>query len=169
MGSKVDFEALVAAHSRELYVYLWRLLGDEAEAQDALQDTFLRAWKAYERLDGEANTRAWLYKIGGNWARTLLKKRARGDGYSRDFVARLVDGRPGPAEQVAERERLVELHAAVMELPHRQREAILMRKYQELDYREIAAVLDCSEDSARANVYQGLKKLRRLLGEEVTK
>lgn len=163
MEHKVDFEILIELHSRELYVYLWRLLGDEAEAQDALQDTYLRAWKAYERLDAEANVRAWLYKIAGNWARTLLKKRSRGDGYSRDFVAGLADGRKGPGEQVAERERLIELHSAVMGLPDRQREAILMRKYQELDYAEIAAALDCSEDSARANVYQGLKKLRQTL------
>jgi RNA polymerase sigma-70 factor (ECF subfamily) len=167
MIHKVDFASLVEAHSRELYVYLWRLLGDEAEAQDALQDTYLLAWKAYERLDADANTRAWLYKIAGNWARTLLKKRARGDGYSRDFVAGLADERKGPGEQAAEHERLIELHSAVMELPDRQREAILMRKYQELDYAEIAVVLDCSEDSARANVYQGLKKLRKTLGEEV--
>ena len=167
MEHKVDFEILIELHSRELYVYLWRLLGDEAEAQDALQDTYLRAWKAYERLDAEANVRAWLYKIAGNWARTLLKKRSRGDGYSRDFVAGLADGRKGPGEQVAERERLIELHSAVMDLPDRQREAILMRKYQELDYAEIAAALDCSEDSARANVYQGLKKLRQTLSEEV--
>ncbi len=167
MEAKVDFEELVAAHSRELYVDLWRLLGDDAEAQDALQDTYLRAWKGYEQLEADANTRAWLYAIAGNWARTLLQKRARGDGYSRDFIAALSDGRKGPGEQVAERERLIELHTAVMELPERQREAILMRKYQELEYAEIAAVLDCSEDSARANVYQGLKKLRQTLGEEV--
>ena len=82
-------------------------------------------------------------------------------------MAGLPDGHKGPGAQVAERERLIEVHSAVMELPDRQREAILMRKYQELDYAEIAAVLDCSEDSARANVYQGLKKLRKTLGEEV--
>lgn len=167
MAQKPKFEALVAAHSRELYVYLWRLLGDEGEAQDALQDTFLRALKAYGRLDETANTRAWLYKIAGNWARTLLKKRSRQDGHSQQFVERLADGDLTVHEQLAQKERLIELHQAVMALPRRQREAILLRKYQELDYAEIAEALGCSQDSARANVYQGLRKLRRKLGEEV--
>lgn len=168
MTQKAEFETLVEVHSRELYVYLWRLLGDEAEAQDALQETFLRALKAYGRLDEAANTRAWLYKIAGNWARTLLKKRSRRDGYSQQFVDGLAaDGR-GVPEQVEHKQRLVTLHAAVMALPQRQREAILLRKYQELGYAEIAEALNCSQDSARASVYQGLKKLRRKLGEEVS-
>lgn len=168
MAQKAEFETLIKAHSRELYVYLWRLLGDELEAQDALQDTYLRALKAYGRLDEDANTRAWLYKIAGNWARTLLKKGNRQDGYSDEFVERLADGRKALPEMLVQKERLVKLHHAVLALPQRQRESILLRKYQELDYTEIAEALNCSVDSARANVYQGLKKLRQKLGEEVS-
>ena len=70
MKAKPQFEALVDAHSGELFAYLWRMLGDEAQAQDCLQDTFLRAYRAYERLEDSSYLRAWLYKIATNTART---------------------------------------------------------------------------------------------------
>jgi RNA polymerase sigma-70 factor (ECF subfamily) len=66
---------------------------------------------------------------------------------------------------VAERTQLAAVKRAVMTLPQRQQAALMMRKYQELDYSEIAAALDCSEDAARANVYQALKKLREQFAE----
>ncbi|HLD94885.1 MAG TPA: sigma-70 family RNA polymerase sigma factor, partial [Anaerolineales bacterium] len=67
--------------------------------------------------------------------------------------------------QVLERTQLAAVKQAVMALPDRQRAALMMRKYQELEYAEIAEALDCSEDSARANVYQALKKLREQFAE----
>ncbi|HLE74330.1 MAG TPA: sigma-70 region 4 domain-containing protein, partial [Anaerolineales bacterium] len=68
--------------------------------------------------------------------------------------------------QVAERTQLAAVRRAVLALPQRQRAALLLRKYQELDYAEIAAALGCSETAARANVYQALKKLRLLFQEK---
>ena len=68
--------------------------------------------------------------------------------------------------QVAERTQLAAVRQAVQALPERQRAALLLRKYQELEYAEIAAALDCSETAARANVYQALKKLRTIFQDE---
>lgn len=164
----IDFERLVKEHSRELYAYLWRMLGDPAEAQDCLQESFLKAYGAFKRLDADANFRAWLYKIATNTALTQLKKRGRTDGYSTEFVERLASGEAGVEAQVEQKARLAQVHAAVLRLPKKQKAALLMRKYQEMSYREIGAALDCSAEAARANVYQGLQKLRRQLGEEVT-
>jgi RNA polymerase sigma-70 factor (ECF subfamily) len=168
MMAKVDFEALVEAHSRELYAYLWRMLGDSAEAQDCLQESFLKAYRAYGRLDEEANTRAWLYKIASNTALTLLKKRGRTNGHGTDFMEKMAGRGLGVELEVEQRARLAEVHSAVQQLPHKQRAAIMLRKYHELDYDEIGAALKCSPESARANVYQGLKKLRQQLADEVT-
>jgi RNA polymerase sigma factor (sigma-70 family) len=75
-----------------------------------------------------------------------------------DYDFRSTD--PSPTELLELKEQFEILLRAINALPHRQRSALLMRKYQELSYAEIAIILDCSEASARANVYQALKKLR---------
>jgi RNA polymerase sigma factor (sigma-70 family) len=71
------------------------------------------------------------------------------------------------AQQIETHEQLRELRQAVQKLPHMQQAALIMRKYQGLSYKEIGAALDCSAESARANVYQALKKLRRTFSQEV--
>ncbi len=70
-----DFERLLERHRGEIAAYLRRLLGDASAAEDAAQDTWLRAHRAFDRLPAEANTRAWLYRIATNRALTMLKQR----------------------------------------------------------------------------------------------
>lgn len=165
MTKKPEFETLVESHSGELCSYLWRMLGDETDARDCLQETFLRAYRAYGRVQDFSNLRAWLYKIATNTARTQLSRNHRHDSRSTALLEPIASREKAVDVQVAERTQLAEVKQAVMELPARQRAALMMRKYQELDYAEIAAALDCSEDSARANVYQAIKKLRLLFAE----
>jgi RNA polymerase sigma-70 factor (ECF subfamily) len=160
---KPDFEALVELHSGELCAYLWRLTGDEADARDCLQDTFLRAFRAYDRLQYFSNLRAWLYKIATNTARTQYARDHRRQ--AEPLLDPVASGEKAVDVQVMENTQLAEVKQAVMELPVRQRAALMMRKYQELEYSEIAEILDCSEDSARANVYQAIKKLRQQFAE----
>lgn len=167
MSEKPDFEQLVRAHSREIHAYLWRMMGDSADAEDCLQESFLRAYRAYSRLDGKANTRAWLYKIATNTARSHLKKRGRTSSRTADIDPALISNGPALGEQVEQRELLHQVKAAVEGLPHKQRAAVMMRKYQEMSYPEIALALNSSEDAVRANVYQALKKLRSQLNEHV--
>jgi len=164
---KPDFERLAADHSRELYVYLWRLLGDAHDAEDCLQDAFLRAYKAYTRLDEQANVRAWLYKIATNVARTHLKKGGRVSSRISDLDPLRVGQNMNLDGRLVAAEQLQHVHRAVRKLPAKQRAALLMRKYQELSYSQIANALDMSEASARANVYQALKKLRKQFADYV--
>jgi RNA polymerase sigma-70 factor (ECF subfamily) len=161
--TKPKFEELVNAHSGELFGYLWRMLGDEAEAQDCLQDTFLRAYRAYGRVQND-NLRAWLYKIATNTARTRFAHSNRQP--QAELSDEVASGEKRVEAQVVERISLADVRAAVARLPARQQAALMMRKYQELEYGEIAAALDCSEDAARANVYQALKKLRQIFSED---
>lgn len=159
VATKPLFEELVDAHSAELFGYLWRMLGNEADAQDCLQDTFLRAFRVYPRVDN-TNLRAWLYKIATNRARTQLGRRVHTQ-LEDDFASR----EKAVEAQVAEQLSLAAVRAAVANLPGKQQAALLMRKYQQLEYSEIGAALDCSEDAARAHVYQALKKLRAQFNE----
>ena len=150
-------------HRDEIFAYLWRLIpGDQAE--DCLQETFLRAFRAYERTALDSNYRAWLYKIATNVARTAHTRRQR------EMTREL--NRPAAPEgrtlldSVIFSEDLKVVLQAVEALPYKQRATLMMRKYQEMDYRDIGAALECSPGTARAHVYQALKKLRvRLAGD----
>ena len=155
-----DFDTLVDKHSIEIYGYLWRLSRDEADAQDCLQETFLRAYQAYGRLANKSNLRAWLYRIATNTAFTQLKRRRRELTRTASLSPELAGGDGLPGDVLAERETQAEVAAAVERLPQQQRAALILRKYQELGYAEIAQSLGCTEAAARANVYQAVKKLR---------
>lgn len=166
MPTKPPFNQLVEAHSREIFHYLHRMMGQTQAAEDALQDAFLRAYRAYDRLDGQANIRAWLYRVAGNVARTQLKR----DHLARDnhpLQADIEDHRPSVHAQVESRERLQRLAEKIESLPYKQRAALILRKYQNLSYTEISLTLDCTAEAARANVYQAVKKLRHAFSEEI--
>jgi RNA polymerase sigma-70 factor (ECF subfamily) len=152
-------EALIDRHGRELHVFLWRMLRDGEDAEDCLQETYLRAYRALPRLAPDANHRAWLYAIAANVGRSWLRKRR-----SADRLGELQPVHPPRLEEdLADRLEAVSLRAAVDRLPPRQREALILRKYQGLDYVTIAAVQGNTQEAARANVYQALRRLRALL------
>jgi RNA polymerase sigma-70 factor (ECF subfamily) len=167
--TRPEFTELVARFGRELYVFLWRMLSNEQDAEDCLQEAFLRAYRAYPRMQGEVNFRAWLYRIAGNTARTQLKRRLRRDGREIDLPDEesAASHRSGQADDGLElRDRLAAVRAAVRGLPFKQQQSLILRKYQGLSYAEIGAALDCSPESARANVYQALRRLRSELAVE---
>jgi RNA polymerase sigma-70 factor (ECF subfamily) len=160
MVSKPDFDALVEAHSAEIFVYLWRMMGETAEAEDCLQETFIRAFRGYARLGSGSNYRAWLYKIATNVARTQFARRKHETMRRVEIDPTHLQSGDSPPDELERREVFAAVLEAVENLPHKQRAAFMMRKYQGLDYHAIASVLGGTEDAARANVYQALKKLR---------
>ena len=158
------FARIAERHRAEIERYLGRLLGNDADAQDACQETFLRAHTAFARLVPGSNTRAWLYRIATNSARNAARGRSRRTARIADVA---LDGLP--ADAVASPEDRMQLRAvarAALALPPRQRAALVLRQFQDLDYAQIAATLGGTEATARANVYQALKKLRSALGGE---
>jgi RNA polymerase sigma-70 factor, ECF subfamily len=175
-ANPVRFEMLIEQYHDEIYRYLWRLLGGagwtdrDGEAQDLAQDVFMRAYRAFPRLRDGSNHRAWLYKIATNCAYSAVgRNRQEMDRrVSLDDVLEQVPGGAGPSpyQQVVLKETLEGVRTAILELPAKQQAAVVLRHVQELSYAEIAQALACSEDSARANVYQGLRRLRQVLGEE---
>src|SRR6266508_1601589 len=136
------FEIVVAAHHAEIRRYLLRITARPSEADDLSQETFLRAFRAHGSLPPGANVRAWLFSIATNLSRN----------HFRDQKRRL---RAHAAEARAR------IEAVIAGLPMKQRLAFIMRKMHDLDYAVIGANLDCSADSARAHVFQALRKIRR--------
>ncbi|MCJ7825869.1 MAG: RNA polymerase sigma factor [Anaerolineales bacterium] len=122
------FETLVEMHRDEIFAYLWRLIPDD-QAEDCLQETFLRAFRAYERTAPDSNYRAWLYKIATNVARTTHTRRRRE--MTREPYSPVAPGHLTPLETVTFHEDLNEVLQAVEARPHKQRAAMMMRKYQD--------------------------------------
>jgi RNA polymerase sigma factor (sigma-70 family) len=161
------FETIVGAHHAEIYRYLRRVTASASEADDLAQETFLRAWRAYRALREEANVRAWLFTIATNVARNHFRSESR---RRRALDALEVDGPAvgdggDPEGERRMREARARVEAAVDGLPVRQRLAFIMRKIHDLDYDAIATSLGCSADTARAHVFQALRKVRRSLDE----
>ena len=166
MQVKPEFETLIQDYSQEILGYLWRLFHVQEDAEDCLQETFLKAFKAYHRFDGPGNPRAWLYRIATNTAYSRLKRENLA--YEKSHLLAEVRESVQPVEEQVQTNQLIAgIRMAVDNLPPNQRMALIMRKYQEMPYHEIAVALDCSVDAARANVYQGLQNLRRQFTTEV--
>ena len=158
-----EFNTLIDQHSREIFAYLWRMMRDQQDAEDALQETFLRAFRGYPGLQDDSNLRAWLFKIATNLAYTHLKRRTR----LATYVTDLTEFRPiTDSDKLEQRDLLEAVLGAVERLPHKQQAALMLRNYQGFSYQEIGMALDCSSESARANVYQAVKKLRNQFSEE---
>ena len=160
------FEELMQRHDREIMRYLLRVSGDREDAADLFQETWLRAYRAYPRLEPESDVRPWLYAIATN----LCRNRAR-DTTRRARVIVADDEEYPAADRIGKVHRslsendsyaVVRMRELISELPAKQREALHLRYFAGLDYTEIAAAMDCSQQGARANVSQAMKKLKSL-------
>jgi RNA polymerase sigma-70 factor (ECF subfamily) len=161
------FEGYVATHHGEIFRYLRRLSTRTAEADDLSQETFLRAYRAWEGLADGANVRAWLFAIATNVFRNHLRsEKRRRTAHDTVRATRRPDDDGPEGEAMAEEIRAL-TEAAILNLPLKQRLAFTMRKLHELDYDVIGQSLDCSADTARAHVFQALRKIRTTLNGHV--
>ena len=142
------FERFYLEHREEVLRYLRKLLG--ARAEDAWQETFLRALRAYDRLDHGRHLRAWVFTIATNVAMDELRPRAR------RIVAQAVE----PAVELR-RDAFKDLEHLTDELPPTERAAVVLRYGYDLGYAQIADALGSSEEAARAAASSGVRRLRR--------
>jgi len=151
------FERFYVQHRDEVLAYLRRLVGERAE--DAWQDTFLRALRAYPGLEHGRHLRAWVFTIATNVAMDSLRSRPG----ARDTASQAAngDGR-GPAVEL-QRDAFRELEHLTGDLPPTERAAVVLRYGYDLPYTDIAAALGSSEDAARAAASSGVRRLRRTL------
>jgi RNA polymerase sigma-70 factor (ECF subfamily) len=156
------FEAVVGAHHAEIRRYLLRVTARASDADDLSQETFLRAFRAYRALPPGANVRAWLFTIATNLGRNHFRAQSR---RRRAYAAVALEAPAGAPDRADGRLIADEARARVEQviggLPEKQRLAFIMRKMHELDYAEIGTSLRCSEESARAHVFQALRKIRK--------
>jgi RNA polymerase sigma factor (sigma-70 family) len=138
----------------DLYRFLVAAVGPQ-EADDCFQETFVSALRAYPNLRDASNLRGWLFTIATRKATDHWRSSAR-----RPLPVETVPERPAPERDDGH----PDLWRAVGTLPPMQRAAVIHRYVADLSYAEIAHALGCSEEAARANAYEGRRKLRAMQG-----
>lgn len=146
------FQALLDEHRVDVYRFCVASAGP-AEADDCFQETWIAALRAYPKLRRSDNLRAWLFRIAQNKAIDLHRSRSRRAVPTESIPEIVVAPSPSPDGESG-------LWAAVRRLPPKQRTAVFCRTVLGMPYTELADLLESSEDAARRNVFEGLKKLR---------
>lgn len=158
-GDPTAFERLVDRHQRALLHLCQRLVG-ASDAADLFQEVFLQCWRSLAQLRAPEAFRAWLLQITVRRARRRRQQQLRDP---RDVAVPEQFAAPPERDRAELADDVARLRAALALLPERQREVVVLRHDHGLTFAEIAAALDIREDAARANHYQGLKRLRREL------
>ncbi|PRY43885.1 sigma-70 family RNA polymerase sigma factor [Umezawaea tangerina] len=182
-----DFIRLSDPFRRELLAHCYRMLGSVHDAEDLVQETYLRAWKAYDRFEGRSSLRTWLYRIATSACLTAIEKRTRrplptGLGSDCDPADDLVDGGEvpwlepvpdeavgaDPASIVTERETIrLALVAALQYLPPRQRAVLILRDVLRWSAKEVAELLDTSTPAVNSILQRARAQLTEVTEDAV--
>jgi len=176
-GDDAAFDYLVSKFRRPLVGFMYRMSGNQAVAEELAQEVFLRVYRSRQGYRADAKFTTWLYRIAMNLAvnhaRDTRRERAGqvvsleepdDDGNARIDVA---DNRVTAEQGMLQQERVRAIRRHIQALPERQRMAVLMHKYQELDYREIGEVLSLSESATKSLLFRAYGTLRERLKEFV--
>ncbi len=163
-GDQQAFGQLVSRWENGIFAFLFHMVGSVADAEDLSQDTFLKVYTQANNYRAQGRFRSWLFRIAGNQARSWLRRRkiltwvrfdtARHD---RSDHTRL------PDQELARKETTAVVRMALQKLPERQRQAVALRRYQGLSYREIADVLDTSVAAVESLLQRAADRLRKEL------
>lgn len=162
-GDRAAFAQWVQQHQRPLFAVVWRYVKNDQDAQDVVQAAFVRAWQGLPNFRADASLRTWLYRIAVNLALNH-KRDARGHA-TVEIPEHAPSADQHPVERMAEGEMHDRLLAAVDKLPQKQRLVVELRVQQALSFREVADVVESTEDSAKANFHHAIKRLRTMLME----
>lgn len=176
-GDDACLEYLIAKYRRPIVYFMFRMVRNQAVAEELAQEVFLRVYRSRESYRAEAQFSTWLYRIASN----LAVNHARDTKYERSASSvyldetneetgtspDVADSRQSVEQEMLQKERMRQIRAHVMALPERQRMAVLMHKYQELNYKDIGAVLKLSESATKSLLFRAYQTLRENLKEYV--
>jgi len=170
-GSEAAFDLIVEAYSGQVYALFTRFLGNVPEREDLVQEVFLRVIRARQRYRATARFSTWLYRIAFNLAVNRTQRRRPTttlpegpEGADGDALGQFGDERvPDPSERLEQEDVVGAVRRAIAELPESQRMALILARYEELPFAEIAAVLDSSEKAIKSLVHRARENLRAKL------
>jgi RNA polymerase sigma-70 factor, ECF subfamily len=169
-GDGTSFGVLLEKHRASVIHFVYRLVQEQAIAEELAQEVFLRVYRSRSSYEPTARFKTWLFRIAThlalNWLRDERHERGqeRLDDVSADLPVRQVsDRRPSVEQELVYAVKLDEVRRAVAALPEKQRAAVLMHKYEEMEYTQIARVLGCSESAVKSLLFRAYETLRARL------
>jgi RNA polymerase sigma-70 factor, ECF subfamily len=181
-GDPQSFELLLQRYRTPLINFLYRMVRSREQAEDLAQEVFLRVYRARENYEPSAKFTTWLFRIATNLALNSLRDHRyqkleismdapiladAEDGEER--MMEVADEHPDIEQHLVEEARKKMIRHAIEKLPEKQRAAVLLHKYQELDYGEISKILQCSESALKSLLFRAYETLRVELAPLVAK
>jgi RNA polymerase sigma-70 factor (ECF subfamily) len=172
-GDTDAFRVLVERHSRSLFRLAFRMTGNQQDAEDVVQESFMRAYKQLAKFDERASFGTWLYRIAANCSLDLVRSRKRrqehlapqeteGSEFD-DTVAALPSSEPTPERMALSGEVRGRVEAAMQELSATERTAFVLRHFEGMCIEDVSRVLECAPGAAKHSVFRAVQKLRRAL------
>ena len=170
-GDPEGFRVLVEQYSRPVFRLAFRMTGNEADAEEVVQEAFLRAYRGLGRFDGRAQFKTWLYRIATNAGLDLLRKRKR-DEERREPVAPeglhpaevLPSENPSPDRLAQSEEMRVRVGDALGRLAPKEKAAFVLRHFEGMSIAEIGGTLEMRSSAVKNNIFRAVQKLRAELG-----
>lgn len=154
------FNLIVRAYQQKLYWHIRRIVIDHEDANDVVQNVFIKAWKAMDNFRGEAELYTWLYRIATNESLTFLEQKKKRQHLDIQEAGKQLEadthGFNGDKIQL-------KLQQAIAKLPEKQRVVFLLKYYEEMTYEDMAKVLDTSVGALKASFHHAVKKVEEFL------
>lgn len=169
-GDSDAFRLLVEQHSRAIFRLAFRMTGNEEDAEDVVQETFLRAYRQLDKYEARSSFSTWLYRIASNYSLDLIRmrkrheeKRERGSVEDRDILQSIPVDSPGPDRllygiQISDR-----VNAALNELSAQERTAFVLRHFEGQSIQEIGEALGTGTNATKHSIFRAVQKLRKSL------
>lgn len=172
-GNMAGFDYLIQKYRKPIVHFMYRMVHNQAIAEELAQEVFLRVYRSRETYRAEARFSTWLYRIatnlGVNYARDTKRERTASTVYLDEndsetgMTPDVADTTPSAEASLLQRERLNAIRQHVLALPERQRMAVLMHKYEGMDYKQIGDVLKLSESATKSLLFRAYQTLREKL------
>jgi RNA polymerase sigma-70 factor (ECF subfamily) len=166
-GDRNAFSELVRIHARGVFNVVYRMCGDELIAEDAAQETFIRAWQNLSSYRPQTPLRNWLYRIAFNAGMDMLRKEKRILPNAIEDM-QLTDGQPGLESLVSQQERTQLVQKAILSLPDASRAVLVLREYEDMSYQEISSTLDIPVGTVMSRLNYARKLLKEKLEQKLS-
>jgi RNA polymerase sigma-70 factor (ECF subfamily) len=159
-GDDGSFALLLDRYRTPIVHFLFRMVGNQAVAEELAQEVFLRVYRSRASYEASAKFSTWLYRIATHVALNALRDGRKERQRTAVENLPLPDGAPSPEQRLVAAARAREIRAAVEALPQKQRAAVVMHKYLGLGYAQISEVLHCSESATKSLLFRAYETLR---------
>jgi RNA polymerase sigma-70 factor (ECF subfamily) len=165
-GDQAAFRLIVEGYSRDVFRLAFRITGNEEDAEDAVQETFLRAYRKLQGFEARANFGTWLYRVTANTSIDVLRRRRRTDGRTAPLPeedGRAVGVPPSQERTVYRRQVRERVESALSCLSELERSAFVLRHFEEMSLAEVSVSLETTVSATKQALFRAVKKLRKSL------